>query len=145
MHSCELITNLRAKKVLCHRIEVVKNFRCYNHRLCFLQCDWLSSNSSWKSNQLNEAWGIGRRSPDPFSLVRGRVWARDYTSGFMQNSIALFPGLPRFFFFGLRSVWYTEVEELERRGRPGNTYHVNDDWWTWGGRRGGGVHIQITC
>ena len=54
MHSCELITNLRAEKVLCHRVEVVKNFQCYNHRLCFLQCDWLSSNSSWKSNQLNK-------------------------------------------------------------------------------------------
>ena len=30
MHSCELTTNLRAKKVLCHRVEVVKNFRCCN-------------------------------------------------------------------------------------------------------------------
>ena len=66
MHSCELITNLCAKKVLCHRVEVVKNFQCYNHRLCFLQRDWLLANSSWKSNQLNEAQGIGRRSPDPF-------------------------------------------------------------------------------
>ena len=55
MHSCELITNLRAKKVLCHRVEVVKNFRCCNHRLCFLQRDWLLANSSSKSNQLNEA------------------------------------------------------------------------------------------
>ena len=72
MHSCELITNLRAKKVLCHRVEVVKNFRCYNHRLCFLQRDWLLANSSWKSNQLNEARGIGRRAPDLFFLVRGR-------------------------------------------------------------------------
>ena len=43
-----------------------------NHRLCFLQHDWLSPNYSWKSNQLNEAQGIDRRSPDPFSLVRGR-------------------------------------------------------------------------
>ena len=66
MHSCELITNLRAKKVLCHRVEVVKNFRCCNHRLCFLLCDWLSPNSSLKSNQLNKARGIGRRSPDLF-------------------------------------------------------------------------------
>ena len=24
MHSCELITNLHAKKVLCHRVEVVR-------------------------------------------------------------------------------------------------------------------------
>ena len=67
MHSCELITNLHAKKVLYHRVEVVKNFRCYNHRLCFLQRDWLLANSLWKSNQLSEARGIGRRSQDPFS------------------------------------------------------------------------------
>ena len=26
MHSCELITNLRAKKVLCYRVEVVRIF-----------------------------------------------------------------------------------------------------------------------
>ena len=31
-----------------------------------------------------------------------------------------------------------EAEEREKRGRPGNTYHVNDVWWTRGGRRGGG-------
>ena len=28
MHSCEPIANLRAKKVLCHHVEVVKNFQC---------------------------------------------------------------------------------------------------------------------
>ena len=28
MHSCKLITNFRTKKVLCHHVEVVKNFRC---------------------------------------------------------------------------------------------------------------------
>ena len=28
MHSWELITNLHAKKVLCHRAEEAKNFRC---------------------------------------------------------------------------------------------------------------------
>ena len=72
MHSCELITNLHAKKVLCHRVEVVKNFLCCNHRLCFLQLDWREQSSSPKSNQLNEARGIGWRSPDPFFLVRGR-------------------------------------------------------------------------
>ena len=49
-----------------------KNFQCCNHRLCFLQHDWLSSNSLWKSNQLNEARGISWRSPDPLFLVRGR-------------------------------------------------------------------------
>ena len=55
MHSCELITNLRTKKVLCHRVEVVKNFWCYNHRLCFLQRDWLLANSSWQINEAKES------------------------------------------------------------------------------------------
>ena len=55
MHSCELITNLCAKEVLCHRAEVVKNFWCCNYRLCFLLRDWLSPNSSSKSNELNKA------------------------------------------------------------------------------------------
>ena len=31
-----------------------------------------------------------------------------------------------------------EAEECEIRGRPGNTYHVNDAWWMRGERRGGG-------
>ena len=57
--------------------------------------------------------------------------------------LASFPGLPRFLFFGLRSVLYTEAEEREKRGRPGNTYHVNDVRWTRGGRRGGGVRLQV--
>ena len=52
MHSCELITNLRAKKVLCHCVEVVKNFWCRNHRLCSLQCDWRMQNSSLKAINL---------------------------------------------------------------------------------------------
>ena len=42
---------------------------------------------------------------------------------------SLVPRPPPFFlFFGLRSVYYTEAEEREKRGRPGNTYHVNDVW-----------------
>ena len=40
--------------------------------------------------------------------------------------VASFPGLPLFLFFGFRSVEYTEAEERKIRGRPGNTYHVND-------------------
>ena len=31
----------------------------------------------------------------------------------------------------------------EKRGRSGNTYDVNEVWWMRGGRRGGGVRIQI--
>ena len=72
MHSCELITNLRAKKVLCHHVEVVKNFRCYNHRLCFLQHDWHEQNYSSKSNQLNEAKELAEGHQTLFFLVRGR-------------------------------------------------------------------------
>ena len=53
------------------------------------------------------------------------------------RDLASSPGLPRFLFFGFRLL-YTEAEEREKRGRPGNTYHVNDVWWTRGGRRGGG-------
>ena len=34
-----------------------------------------------------------------------------------------------FLFFGLHSV-----EQCEKWGRLGNTYHVNDVWWTYGGR-----------
>ena len=75
MHSCELITNLCIKKVLCHHVEVV---RISGAALCFLQRDWLSPNSSWKSNQLNEAWGIGWGHQTLFSLWEGGVWARDY-------------------------------------------------------------------
>ena len=44
MHSCKLITNLRAKKLLCHCAQVAKNFRCCNDRLCFF-CNVIGS---WK-------------------------------------------------------------------------------------------------
>ena len=33
------------QKVLCHCAEVTKDFRCCNHRLCFLQYDWQLENS----------------------------------------------------------------------------------------------------
>ena len=72
MHSCKLISNLCANKVLCCHAEVVKNFQCCNHRLYFLQRDWHEQNFCRKSNQLNEARGIGQRSLDPLFLVRGR-------------------------------------------------------------------------
>ena len=35
------------------------------------------------------------------------------------------------------------AEEREKRGRPGNTYHVNDVRWTRCGRRGGGARLQV--
>ena len=76
MHSCELITNLCAKKVVCHRAEVAKNFRCCNRRLCVLHCDWCGENSLQKAFKVNEAQGISRTPPDPH--FSGGVWARDY-------------------------------------------------------------------
>ena len=59
---------------------------------------------------------------------------------------SLVPRPPPFFVlrFSFSTIQYTEAEECKKRGRPGNTYHVNDIWWTRGGRRGGGVHVQIT-
>ena len=54
MHSCELITDICAKKVLYHCAEVAKNFQCFNHRLCFLQCDWWLENSLQKTINVNE-------------------------------------------------------------------------------------------
>ena len=44
--------------------------------------------------------------------------------------LALFPGLPRFLFFGLRSL-YTEAEECEKRARLGTSV----TWMTSGGHK----------
>ena len=83
MHSCELITNLCAKKVVCHRAEVAKNFRCCNHRLCVLHCDWYGENSLQKAIKVNEAQGTSRMSPDP--LLSGWVWAQGYFPGASED------------------------------------------------------------
>ena len=74
MPSCELITNLRAKKVLCHRIEVARIFGATTTDCVFCNVIGYRRITPGKalSNQLNEDRGIGRRSPDPFSLERGR-------------------------------------------------------------------------
>ena len=74
MHSCELITNLRAKKVLCHRIEVARISGATTTDCVFCNVIGYRRITPGKalSNQLNEDRGIGRRSPDPFSLERGR-------------------------------------------------------------------------
>ena len=73
LHSWELIANLCAKKVLCHRTEVSKNFRCYNNILYFLQRDWQLEISPQKAINVNEVHGINQVSPDP--LRSGRVSA----------------------------------------------------------------------
>ena len=82
MHSCELITNLRAKKVLCHRIEVARISGATTTDCVFCNVIGYRRITPGKalSNQLNEDRGIGRRSPDPFSLERGRgLGTRYYT------------------------------------------------------------------
>ena len=51
---------------------------------------------------------------------------------------SLVPRPPLFFILRFSfSIVYTEAEEREKQGRPGNTHHVNDVWWMQGGRRGG--------
>ena len=62
MHSCELITNLHAKKVLCHHTDHdgAKDFR--------LQTDCVSCNvigGGKFSPEISEARGISPMSPDP--------------------------------------------------------------------------------
>ena len=66
----QLITNLRAKKVLCHRIEVARISGATTTDCVFCNVIGYRRITPGKalSNQLNEDRGIGRRSPDPFSL-----------------------------------------------------------------------------
>ena len=63
--------------------------------------------------------------------------------------VASFPGFPRSFFllfFGWHLVQYTEAEDCEKWERPGNTYHMNDVWWTRSGRgRGGACPSTTSC
>ena len=79
--------------------------------------------------------------------LRATVGTNIHTQSKIQSTgkVASFPGLPRFLFFGLRSVSYTEAEEREKRGRPGFIYHVRDVRWTRGGRRGEGHNILLGC
>ena len=51
----------------------------------------------------------------------------------------LIPRPPPFFV-----LQFSFRKSAKKWGRPGNTYHVDDVWWMRGGRRGGGVHVQIT-
>ena len=61
-------------------IEVVQNFRCYNHRLCFLQRDWLLVNSSCKSLMKPRNRPKVTRVQTLFSSWEGWVWVRDYAT-----------------------------------------------------------------
>ena len=59
--------------------------------------------------------------------------------------LSLVPWPPPFFFCSSVCVQYNTWKRKsdKKRGRPGNTYHVNDVRWTRGGHRGGGVQLQV--
>ena len=63
---------------------------------------------------------------------------------FIINTVTCFQGSP--VFHSMVCVQYNTRKSSEKRGRPGNTYHMNDVWWLRGGRGGGGgvggAHLQ---
>ena len=60
MHSCELITNLRAKKVLCHRVEVARISGAATTDCVFCNVIGCRRITRGKAiNLINEARGIG--------------------------------------------------------------------------------------
>ena len=61
------------QKVLCHRAEEAKDFRCCTTDCLF--CNVIGGDISLqKVININEARGISRMSPDP---LIGEVWGRD--------------------------------------------------------------------
>ena len=74
---------------------------------------------------------------------RERVGSGDEI-GTRWGEASLVPRPPPFFVLRFSFGIIHGSGRARKRGRPGNTYHVNDVWWTRGGRRGGGVHVQIT-
>ena len=66
-----------------------------------------------------------------------KVKINTYISSLCGCLIASFPGLPRL--CSLVCIQYNtrKWKSGEKQGRPGNTYHMNDIWWTQGGCRGG--------
>ena len=54
-----------------------------------------------------------------------------------QVMYSLVPRPPPFFVLRFSFSIIHGSEERKKRGRPGNTYHVNDVWWTQGGHMGG--------
>ena len=116
----------------------------YGTGMAGMELGWLVWNwGGWYGTGTALVWNWGRYGPVPkmddfwmiFSLYAIII---QFWMILVHLSLysSLVPGLPRFFlFFGLRSIW--------KRGRPGNTCHVNDVWWTRGGGRGGSAQLQI--
>ena len=72
---------------------------------------------------------------------------QEFKSSSLINSylvVSSFPGLPHFCSSVCVQYNAWKWKSGEKWGRPGNTYHVDDVRSTRGGRKGGGVHIQVT-
>ena len=61
------------------------------------------------------------------------------------DRVASFPGLPRFCSLVAFTIIMRKQKSSEKQGRPGNTYQVNDVWWTWGGPGGGQCPTTDLC
>ena len=77
---------------------------------------------------------VGHRPPPYVHLASTRHHSRDKCS----------QAYPVFFCSSVCVQYNTRRRKsAKKRGRPGNTCHVNDVWWMRGGRRGGGAQLQI--
>ena len=56
--------------------------------------------------------------------------------------VASFPGLPSFCSSVCVQYNTQKWKSGEKRGRPGNIFHVTSVWWMRGGRRGSSAHLQ---
>ena len=69
----------------------------------------------------------------------GGGWREKLQSSQLSSPV---PRPPLFFVLWFAFSIIHGSARARKRGRPVNTYHVNDVRWTQGGRRGGGVRIR---
>ena len=69
----------------------------------------------------------------------------EYVTAFGQvnTNISLVPRPPPFFVLQFLFSIIHGSGRVRKTGKAWNTYHVNDVWWTQGGRRGGVTHQSI--
>ena len=112
MHSCKLITNLRAKKVLCHRIEVVRISGATTTDCVFcnvIGCRWIPPG---KTINLMKPEELAEGHQTLFSSWEGGVWARDQFDTCSIHFIVVIVSCPdptrgeRVWWHG--SVWYMQ-------------------------------------
>ena len=72
-------------------------------------------------------------------LVQFSFFTQQLNHQAMKKS-SLVPRPPPFFVLRFLFSIIHGVDERKKQGRPGNTYHVNDVWWTRGGCMGGVTH-----